>query len=789
MISPRWRKVVRDVWQHKARTGLVVLAISFGIAGAGAVLDTWTLMRRVTREGFDGTNPASATIRVDSINAALVQRVAAMPAIRNVQARRTVLGSVWGQGSWRTAMLFAMQDFTTATIGTLQPLSGAWPPRDGAVTIEKSSVEFAGVAIGDSVRMQVGDKSERVLSITGITRDAGLPPGWMDHLVYAFVTPATLAQLGAPSTMNDLQIVVRDAALDREAVRKIAFDVRALAQSAGHTVGDVDVPVPHRHEHAAQIDSLLYTQGAFGLLALFLSGLLVVNLMAAMLAGQVREIGVMKAIGARGPQIAQMYFVLALVLGLVSCALAIPAGALIGRAYADFTANLLNFDIAAFTIPWQAFAAQLAVGVLLPVVAAAVPVLRGSRISVNEALRDIGIDATHGDAPRGLILRVGGLTRPLLLSLRNAFRRRQRMALTLVTLATGGAVYLGALNLQASVRGAVDLLFAPQKFEISLRFAAPHRVDSIERAIRATSGVTGAEAWTGARARVDHGGGMLGNVFSVLAPPLGSPMLQIHATRGRWLETSDGNAIVVNRRLLEDEPALAVGKTVPLLIGGRSAEWTVVGVVESGPSPQAYAVRETIAALISDGLVSGAVVAVSLKGAASQLELVQRLRSDLGQHGLVVQSSLLLSEGRAAMEDHMLMVAGFLGIMSQLMIIVGGLGLASTMSLAVLERTREIGVLRAIGARHHSILTMVLVEGLVIGLASWLIAIPASVPMSIVLGEAFGRVMLPVPVIYFPEAAGVLKWLAVVLVVSVVASAFPAWRAMRVPARTALAYE
>jgi putative ABC transport system permease protein len=140
-------------------------------------------------------------------------------------------------------------------------------------------------------------------------------------------------------------------------------------------------------------------------------------------------------------------------------------------------------------------------------------------------------------------------------------------------------------------------------------------------------------------------------------------------------------------------------------------------------------------------------------------------------------------------EDHLLMVAGFLGIMSQLMIVVGGLGLASTMSLAVLERTREIGVLRAIGARHRSIFTIVQVEGLVIALLSWLVAIPLSLPMSVLLGQAFGRIMLPVPIRYLPEQSGVMLWFGVVVIVSLVACAWPALRAMRITTAAALTYE
>jgi putative ABC transport system permease protein len=129
-------------------------------------------------------------------------------------------------------------------------------------------------------------------------------------------------------------------------------------------------------------------------------------------------------------------------------------------------------------------------------------------------------------------------------------------------------------------------------------------------------------------------------------------------------------------------------------------------------------------------------------------------------------------------------------IMSQAMIVVGGLGLASTMSLSVLERTREIGVLRAIGARHGAILTMVQAEGLVIGIASWALAIPLSIPMSVILGRTFGRIMMPVRITTLvPEPSGVLAWLGVVVVVSLVACAWPAYRATRVTTAAALAYE
>jgi putative ABC transport system permease protein len=203
----------------------------------------------------------------------------------------------------------------------------------------------------------------------------------------------------------------------------------------------------------------------------------------------------------------------------------------------------------------------------------------------------------------------------------------------------------------------------------------------------------------------------------------------------------------------------------------------------------AYAIREGVAGALGDERVTGAVVATGVSGPASRLDVIARVRAALEGWGLEVASTSVLDEARRVTEDHLIMVADFLGVMAWVVLVVGGLGLASTMGLAVLERTREIGVLRAIGARHRSIFAIVQAEGIVIGLLSWLVAMPLSVPMSVALELVFGRAMLRVPLTYVPELPGVLIWLGLVLVVSVAATAWPAFRATSVPTAAALAYE
>jgi putative ABC transport system permease protein len=313
--------------------------------------------------------------------------------------------------------------------------------------------------------------------------------------------------------------------------------------------------------------------------------------------------------------------------------------------------------------------------------------------------------------------------------------------------------------------------------------------DSLADAVAKVPGVARAESWSVGHAAVAHPDGLMGNTFPVIAPPANTEMLKPRLLLGRWMRPGDGHAIVVNTRLIEDEPTIALGAEVPLIIGGTMAKWRVIGIAESGLSSNAFAARETFAPMSDGGRVDRAAVVATVRGRESQLDLIQRLRRDLQRGGFALQTTQLAQATCASVEDHLLMVVSFLGLMAQLMIVVGGLGVAATMSLAVLERTREIGVLRAIGARPKSILAMIHVEGLVIALASWIISLPLSIPMGIILSKAFGQIMFAVPVRYAPTLSGIIQWLIVVLVVSVVSCALPAFRATRITTASALAYE
>jgi putative ABC transport system permease protein len=139
------------------------------------------------------------------------------------------------------------------------------------------------------------------------------------------------------------------------------------------------------------------------------------------------------------------------------------------------------------------------------------------------------------------------------------------------------------------------------------------------------------------------------------------------------------------------------------------------------------------------------------------------------------------------MQFNMLIV--LIMVMCILLAVVGGLGLMATMSLNVLERTREIGVMRAIGASDGAITRLVISEGILIGLMSFAIGAALAFPLGKLLSDMIGAQFLHSPLSYTFSMVGLLIWFGLVTLIAVLASLLPARNATRLSVRETLAYE
>jgi putative ABC transport system permease protein len=724
-----------------------------------------------------------------------------MPDVQGAEARRTVRGRIrTGPAQWGNLIVFVRPDFETSRIGTVELESGAWPSGTGDIAIERDALQVARAKVGDVVTVRTETGSERPLRVSGSVHDVGQAQARMENMVYGYVSLKTLAALGEEPYYNELAIRVSQRPLDEAHIHDVANAAAGTLEKSGRHVVRIDVPEPGRHPHATLMAMLTLSNAIFGFFILALSGVIVFNVLTALLAGQRRQIGVMKAVGGTRSRISRVYLMEAGLLGVTAVAVALPIGLIGGRWLCQWMAMLLNFDIASFAMPPWIYALVLAVGVAVPVIAAVIPVLLGTRVSVREALTaNSRSGRAYGTSMIDRALaRFSGLSRVLLLAIRNAGRNRLRVALTLVTLAAGGIFFMSALNVRQSMINTVDRFFQTSRADLSVSLASDYPVDAVERAARGTAGVSAAEGWTVVAGAILPSSTDSGQTFTakrdtltVNGLPPGSRMMALDISNGEGL---DGGArgVVVNTALFDRLGRPAMGAEVHFQVVGKDASLLLLGVArEPFSPPAAYVSRAFFENLPNAGTVNSLQISLASSSSASLDAAKADVEASLERWGIRAVQASTKAERRIVYDMHFLMIYVFLIAVSCILGGVGALGLVTTVSLNVTERRREMGVLRAIGATPARVAQIVVIEGAAVGAMAWLVAMATVAPLSKVIGNLMLRLLLQIQteITFAIDPKGVVIWLIAAIAGSALASLLPARQASRASVRDALSYE
>jgi putative ABC transport system permease protein len=285
--------------------------------------------------------------------------------------------------------------------------------------------------------------------------------------------------------------------------------------------------------------------------------------------------------------------------------------------------------------------------------------------------------------------------------------------------------------------------------------------------------------------------------LGVYAVPAGSTFMDPQVSEGHWLPAEGDNAspvrnaVVINSDVVDKEPDLRPGDEMVLDIGGREAVWQVVGIAPTeSRGPTIYVLHDDYAYVTrTPGQVTHVQVITEQHDAAFQDATEERLFQHFENRGLEVSSTKTTRVMQTENKIIFTVVVAFLILMALLLAAVGGLGLTTTMSINVMERVREIGVLRAVGASNASVRQIVLLEGIAIGVLSWGLGMALSLPISRFMSEQLGLALIKVPLSYEYSIVAAVAWFFALLVVAVVASLGPARNAVRLTIREVLAYE
>jgi putative ABC transport system permease protein len=811
------RKALRDLLERKLRTLLVVLSIAVGVFGISAISLFADQLQRGATEAITRSNPPDLAIPTTPINEATRAQLAALDNVARVDGRTV------GIARWRPPNrgdreqpieLIGMARFDdpdaldqpSLARGLGQERPSAWPAA-GEIVFELGSRRLYDLQPGQEVTLLDPERGEHRLRVAGFAEKPGVASAQVTGQATAWLPRDDARAILRLDGDNRVLVRLRDRSTSQ--VREATDQrVRQRLVEAGATLGDSVIRDPERFEGQDLFESLRAVSALFALVGAFASGLLVINTIATIVVEQRGQIGALKAVGATTGQLLRLYVLLAALYGVLGTVLGL-FGALAFNALGAVLRGLAFDKEPTLPAPSrEALVLGVAVGVGVAAVAALLPAWRGARTTIHEAISSYGLAADFGNAPWDRVLsRLTLLPQAAKLASRNLFRQPSRALLTILGLTVATAATVAALAALLALGRSFEAASRVLRADLTFRFETPVPTGAVERALDTVQGLDQAELWLASQVRLQ---GTRTTVPVKGLPPTSDVLDRAMLRAGQWLDPQRADAVLVTRRLAERR-RLAPGDSLTVEVGDRTATWTVAGIVggaggdAQAPDGAIYAPLAAVRTLLGlpDDRGNVLYVRVTAGPAATglapsevplpahreQKERVDQTADALGdalaEAGLASTPVRLYDEARGN-QQAVFAIGLLLGMVLLVVATVGALGLFSTLTMNVVERRREIGVMRALGASTGVLLWTYLLEGALLGLLGWLLGAvlggPAGERLVVLLSERL------IPLDYRLPRSVLALTLALVLAVTLVASLGPALAAARMRIADILRY-
>lgn len=797
-------KVWYELWSNKARTFQVVMVIALGAIGIGLVIGGRNLIAGTISDQWKQAQPPNIKL---GVNPPLTSdQLRALERIDGVyQAEGLMNTSIeWrlaGDTEWQTALLESRQDFSDQKMELVNLVSGELPTHNTFGVIKTADTLY-GVGEGAEIEVRLNDRT-RKYNVTGTLKPVGpFPVVFLGQPVF-YADRNTFARLTGRNTFDTIQ--TRDIVFNQASAEATDLAIQDYFENIGVDSVGVLFPfqsriVPPDIPPAAEIlNAIFLILGVIGVIIIALGIFLVYNSINAIITQQVNQIGVMKAIGAQPWQVFLVYFALVLAFGLLAALVSIPLGSVGARGLQGLFINLLNLEDPGFSFDLAAISVQVAVAIAAPILAALLPLLAGVRITVREAINTYGLTGGTGLVER-LVARLSRLPYSLLLVIGNTFRNRSRVVLIEITLVLAGVVFMMVLGVNDATRYTFgEKLTSIHTYQVNFQFEELTRSKRIDNLALTNPQVKEVESWLvlpGTARLVEQNESQVDDarirMFGL--PPI-SAMYQPELREGRWLSESDQHSVVITERLAS-EKSWTVGDRITLTdTNQRETDWDVVGITYDPlansdvfvPLPRLQQKQR------QTGRVNTLWVTTNNPDPEATQAVALELSESFETRNLDVTPSgtfgyLTMAEIISQTQGGYSLIFQLLSIMGVIIAIVGGVGLSGVLTLNVLERRREIGVMRSIGASSWRVIRISIGEGVLLGWVSWLIALPLSIPAAYLLATRGLSFALNQQLSYQFSPIGAVIWLVLITLLAVIASSFPARSAAKVSVRESLTY-
>ena len=818
LLSASLRKSVSDVTRRKGRTLLVVLGIFIGVFGLTAINFTEdTLVSAFTYTlGYQATQP-DYQLTVDKLNMSLLPSLEAVPGVKTVQYQSNY-GACWQltpSGCRVEIDITSYPNLQHVSISPFQLTAGHYP-KAGEIVMEQSDESLGHVSIGEYISLHVGDHAVQV-RVVGLGRTPGvnsvasgdarayMSDAGLQWLVAALGNPVSTAPNGQQEARYQHRILVKFTSTSQAQESTAATALQQMLQVHGVTVVDSGFAPKTDPSTLSTIEGVFALLRTLVVVAIALDALLILCTVTTLVTEQTAMIGIMKAIGGSRSTIIRGFLITVGIYSVLATAPAIALGFYSGNLLAAVIAPQIPLELGPFAVSGWVVALSLAVGIGVPLLSALLPLWNGTRLTVRDALSAYGVGIWQAPSSiSGLSQRLTWVSATAWLGLRGLFRKRWRAALSLTTLTLAAASFLVVQTATVSINDTIGAVHAHISADMTVDFNDTSTYSQIQKQL---------EVLPALRRMERSGTTNAGTPWGTLQVSGYQPDTQLYhyqLTSGRWLRTGDTNVVLLSDAAAK-KTGLKLGDTLTLTNNfgsGTGLSLTVIGTLKQSidvlgwigaavmPVDTLYQLRGLSHAQATSGTQEITIEARDHSLGAVD-ELAREVATVVNPAGLYSDDpGYYAGEGGTVDTIHeyttrrqgdAYVLYYLLYALALIVGTVGVLGMASILVASVLERRREIGLLRAMGASRRRVTEVFLVESLALGAISWCAGALVGLPLAYAFVQSFAWQVMPVDFYLEPTAFAVM--LAAIVVIAALSAVAPSWRASRLGVAGLLRYE
>ena len=709
------------------------------------------------------------------LDARHIDAIRGLPNVAGVEARLTMGVDMAADGREMSAWLVAVDDFADQEVNAVRLSQGAWPVTGEMLTDPQNArTGRYGGGVGDQVTL-----GGFPVTVSGVAASLEFSAGVDDANPVFYVPLGGLQSAVGADIVNWIDVRVDDHA--EAVVQATADGIRAILAEAdpGVTYWEVlQVREPGEWPEKASFDNVIRLTYVIAVLGLASALLMVSTTMNTIVSEQTREIAIVKAVGGTRSAIRRSYLFTASLLGGAGTFVGVVGGVFLSNALVGVGGRQFSGVEPGFGIPLWVLGLSAVVGLGGSMLATLPAIRRATAVPVQSALGNHGITTA---LDRRLVPRLRLLPESVRMGVRNAMRRLGRSVSTACQIGFAVGMFVGLLALGITVMAVSERTFDGMGGDIWVQGPAG--------AADELAGVPGVADVV----EVFYSDAAVGpEVYELQGQTPGATAFHDDLVTGRWFtaeEEADAAHVTVLGPAVAKATGADVGDVIAVETATGSRQLQVVGLdsLMVADGRVLYTPLTTALDVSGGGSPNNYFLLTSSADEAHIDEVTVGVRGVLDARGLSAHVEARYIEKRAELSQSRTILAMIM-IVGVPVIAIGMLGLVNSMTMSVIERTREIGILRSIGARARDVRRIIRSEALVLAVVGWLFAIPLGFGIGYLLvrllSDGFG-VDLPMSFPFWPVPVALIS----TLLITAIVVRIPIRRAIRLQPGVALRYE